>query len=99
MSYHVYRLFDKDDRLLYIGCSSDPEWRIRYYHAQPFARGGQAEHAFDLYLQYDHHTISEPFEERADALYAERSAIYAEQPPFNKQSKARPPARRVSASP
>ena len=46
--HYVYRLFDKDSRLIYVGCSYDPESRINHhrrgiwwYEQIPAASGGR----------------------------------------------------------
>lgn len=77
----VYRHFDADGRLLYVGCSSDPHGRF-------------VNHKCKSAWAFQVATISiEWFENRATALAAERAAILTEKPPFNsalggKQGKA-----------
>lgn len=88
-THYVYRLFDAEGVLLYVGCSQNPEWRIRQYHAQPWARSGRSEFAWDIYTRYHRHEISEPFAGKLAARAAEREAIATEDPLFNKQHRRR----------
>lgn len=77
--HYVYRLFDKSDRLLYIGCARDVEERI-YMHRATFTMAC----SWEIHLNYHHHT-SEPYPDLAAAREAERHAITTEAPLLNRQ--------------
>lgn len=79
-SHDVYRIYDADDQLLYIGCALDGEHRIRAWHMNPFC----APLSVKLQGRIDHWTI-ERYPNKAEARQAEREAIFAEAPLFNKQ--------------
>jgi predicted GIY-YIG superfamily endonuclease len=69
----VYRCFDGDDRLLYIGVSMSPEFRLKA-HSRKAPWFGDVRRV----------TVTEPMERKA-AFAVERAAITAEQPIHNKQ--------------
>lgn len=70
MSYHVYRLYDREGTLLYIGASSQYEARVTEHRKREW--GDQI-----------YHVGCEAFESREAALTAEFQAIVAEQPLHN----------------
>jgi DNA-binding GntR family transcriptional regulator/predicted GIY-YIG superfamily endonuclease len=67
----LYRLYDADDRLLYVGISNDPPYRLQ-------------QHAADKawWHEVDRHTL-EWVDSRQEALDAERLAISTEHPRYN----------------
>lgn len=68
----VYRCFDARDRLLYIGVSMSPEHRLKAH--------SRKSHWFSDVRRV---TVTDPMERR-EAFRAEREAITAEQPLYNK---------------
>lgn len=74
MSHYVYRYFNCDGRLLYIGCSKDPWTRYR-------------SHRQDSRLWIDEVARGKisVFPSQAEALSAEKAAIIAEKPIYNRQ--------------
>ena len=69
--HYVYRLFDPADVLLYVGCSVNPEARLRTHRSdQPWS---------DI---IDRQTVEGPFS-RIEALAREAAAIADERPRFN----------------
>lgn len=83
-SHDVYRIYDANDQLLYIGCALDGVHRIRSWHMNPWC----APLSVKLMGRIDHWTI-EHYPNKATARQAEREAIYAEAPLFNKQHNPR----------
>jgi hypothetical protein len=79
----VYRYFDKDDRLLYVGITSHGELRAAQ-HARIAEWWCQISHA-----RYVHHPS------RADAIAEEARAIATEGPLFNRVSLGRSPSNRA----
>lgn len=77
--HYVYRIFDKDGRLLYIGCTEQVDQRI-YMHRATYTLAC----AWEIHEWYDHHT-SEELPTLAAARAAERAAIKAEAPLLNRQ--------------
>lgn len=77
-SHYVYRLYDADDRLLYIGCSNDPDARI-YQHACWGRKSGQLAEIGPLL----HHWTYWRYPDKASAHAAEVAAIGSEAPVFN----------------
>lgn len=73
----VYRLYDNADRLLYVGCTRDLDLRLYmhdgYYNATSTAFRGLVERVESV-----------EYENKATARDAEREAIRAEAPLFNK---------------
>lgn len=71
-AHYVYRLFDRRGRLIYVGCSKDPQKRMR-------------QHSADHRWWYDrvYSMTTETFPGRAAALVAERLAIETEHPSCN----------------
>lgn len=80
----VYRMYDADDRLLYIGSSWCPSDRIKALTA-PWNIGKP--HVGELMRRFDHYT-TERHPSRRAALDAERAAIRAEAPELNINSQA-----------
>ena len=72
MSVYVYRLFDADRNLLYIGCTADVVTRVSQ-HRSAGTGGG------DLIDDW----TAEQYDTREEALDAEGAAILAERPPHN----------------
>lgn len=73
MSHYVYRYFNTDGDLLYVGCSKDPWMRYRYHHTDS--------------RQWIHEVTRGQiavYPDRATALVAEREAIKAEHPRYNR---------------
>lgn len=81
-SHYVYRCYDKDGDLIYIGCTSNVGRRIAQH------RKGRAVASRWLSVSMTRHETEGPYPSRADALGAERKAIHAEQPLFNYQQRA-----------
>jgi predicted GIY-YIG superfamily endonuclease len=72
--HYVYRCFDDQGRLLYIGCTYDVDQRLeehRYIKRSSF------------WINSVELTTAEIHPDRASALAAEAAAIRSEQPPFN----------------
>lgn len=69
--HYVYRLYDANDRLLYVGRSCDVAARLRCHAAHK-----------PWWPAVTRHTVSEPMH-RLDAIRAERSAIHCERPLYN----------------
>lgn len=76
----LYRMFDKDDHLLYVGISFDPRMRSRQH-----AKQSKWWHLVTL-------REIEWFPSREEAATAERAAIRDETPRFNKKSGDTPDA-------
>lgn len=78
MSYYVYRFFDKNDKLLWVGCSSDVKRRIEEHkRIRPWM----------------HETVrvtTEPYETYEDGRSAEARAVEAEKPKYNRFLKKAP---------
>ncbi len=72
MTHYVYRLFDNDDALLYVGCSKAPQTRLSF-HQQRKQWG----------VEIDEMT-QDPYDDRIQALAAERAAIATELPRYNR---------------
>ena len=80
-AHYVYRIFDADGALLYIGATQDVATRL--YHLTALcnrARYG------DVARRMEYHTVEE-YPTRREAFDAERAAIAAESPLFNIQSR------------
>lgn len=88
----VYRIYDGEGRLLYVGCSKDPAARLR-------AHCGRSKNPTPWWRLVDRWTLEE-FESHEDALAAEARAIVAERPLFNLDltDRAKLPGRRRSAN-
>lgn len=76
--HYVYRVFDADDRLLYVGCARNVDERMRM-HQIPST---QSRASVGIALHGDRVT-SEEFPNRATARAAEAAAIRAESPLLN----------------
>lgn len=71
---YVYKAFDREGRLLYVGVTADLEARLAAHRSR------------SLWAAYmSRHTLVGPFENRADALEAERRIIREERPLYNVQ--------------
>jgi hypothetical protein len=81
--HYVYRCYDADGVLLYIGCSNDVEQRIAL-HMYVAAR---ANASWWLSLCMDRYEIEGPYRTRTAGRKAEAKAIRAEQPVFNSQGR------------
>lgn len=79
----VYRLFDKDDNLLYIGCSINLFNRLLAHVSPSGWRWGQLVARWEYEVYPDHES----------ALHAEKLAILAENPPHNFDMTDRSPNR------
>ena len=82
--HYVYRIYDADDRLLYIGCAWRVNERIRF-HCEISA---QSPASWVIRRQMARYT-SERFPTKAEARAAERHAIATEWPLLNKQHSPR----------
>lgn len=79
----VYRLFDKDDNLLYIGCSIKLFGRLMSHVGPSSWRLGELVARWEYEVYPDHEA----------ALHAEKLAILAENPPVNSDMTDRSPNR------
>lgn len=80
MSVHyVYRCYDADGDLIYIGCAANVKRRMTSHRASR-AKASRLLAAFVVRVE-----VSEPFPTKAEALAAEREAIRLERPVFNTQ--------------
>ena len=80
--HFVYRCYDKDGDLLYIGCTANVKKRIATHR-----RGGKAASQW-LAVFMTRHETEGPFRDREAGRAAERQAIQLEQPLFNYQERA-----------
>src|SRR5690242_3991765 len=69
----LYRLYDADGRLLYVGVAADPEARWKQH----------ARYKADLWWSEVHRKTVQWFFSRLDALHAETTAIRIESPRYN----------------
>lgn len=76
--HYVYRVFDAQDRLLYVGCTIDPEARMAVHKS--FGNPNPASAAIAMHGAR-HEVVEYPTYDEARA--AETAAIYAEAPHFN----------------
>lgn len=83
-SHYVYRCFDAEGLLLYVGCASNVKRRMSH-HARGTARASRTLSA--LMASY---TTEGPYSTRADAEAAEQSAIASEAPLLNIQHSGTP---------
>ena len=83
--HFVYRLYDADDSLLYIGCTHDVPGRL--YHLTAMCNVGKSPNGELIRRGIARHTATE-YPNRRAALDAERAAIAAEHPLLNVQSRA-----------
>lgn len=82
----VYRCFDAEGTLLYIGSTHDIEGRM--YHLTALCNIGKSPNGY-LRRHLDRYTV-ESYPDRVSALAAERAAIKAENPLLNVQSASSP---------
>ena len=71
---YVYKAFDRQDRLLYVGVTSDLDARFAAHRSTS-----------QWWPYMSRHSLIGPFENRADALAAERDLIKSERPLYNVQ--------------
>lgn len=81
--HYLYRCYDADGDLLYIGCTTDVKRRISAHR-----RGGKARASKWLSVFMSRHEVEGPFRGRDAGRDAERKAINVEQPIFNYQERA-----------
>jgi hypothetical protein len=79
--HHVYRCYDREGQLLYVGCARDVEDRM-YHHMQPCNMGKQPNGTLQRHLA---RWTSEAFPTKLAARAAERVAIAEGRPLLNKQ--------------
>lgn len=79
IKHSVYRIYDVADRLLYVGCSTDAEGRIRTWHDPRYTKMCASWHMSKLI----HHWTIEDHPNKVIARRAERLAIANEAPLFN----------------
>ena len=77
--HFVYRIFDKDDQLLYVGCARDVEDRINQHTHWPMPSLTS-----DYFWHHTVHHTSEEYPNHHLARIAERKAIEAEAPLLNR---------------
>lgn len=73
--HYVYRCYDAEDRLIYVGCTVDPATRIANHRAAAW---------WGTQIVRVRHTV---FPDREHALRMERTAIGEEQPRWNLRSR------------
>jgi predicted GIY-YIG superfamily endonuclease len=78
--YFIYRIFDKEDQLLYIGYSTQPENRIGLHSAL----SSQSPTSWEISRRMARYSIEE-FKTKELARAAERRAIEEEAPLLNHQ--------------
>lgn len=78
--HHVYRVFDAQGRLLYIGCTHDVNGRMAVHRAW-----GSPNPASQAIFLHGERVESVEFPDFATARQAERDAITAEAPYFNRE--------------
>lgn len=82
LPHYVYRCYDIDGNLLYIGATRNVAGRL--YHLTALCNIGKHPNG-ELRRRMHSHTAQE-FPNRAAAFAAERAAIAAERPELNRQS-------------
>ena len=78
MTYYVYRVYDISDRLLYIGCTSNPGGRLQVHMSSP----GNPSSAY-LMGRAARWVWGEPIKGELAARAEEKRAIWAEAPLLN----------------
>lgn len=76
--HYLYRCFDEDGRLLYIGCTSNVEKRMSVHRSNRRQKASRW-----LRVCMDRYEVDGPFLSLEAARGAERDAIAAERPLFN----------------
>jgi predicted GIY-YIG superfamily endonuclease len=71
MPHYVYKWYDKNKALLYVGCSKDPKNRERYHKIK------------SEWFEKAVYFFSERFDTKEEALAAEKSIIKKEKPAYN----------------
>lgn len=82
-AHFVYRCYDADHVLLYIGCTLNVKKRIAAHR-----RGDNAKASRWLAACMDTYDVTGPYANEADGKFAEADAIRTEQPLFNYQARA-----------
>ncbi|MGH3353386.1 MAG: GIY-YIG nuclease family protein [Nocardioides sp.] len=75
--HYLYRCFDADDFLIYIGCTADIKKRMHNHHSSPRKCSRW------LTACMARHTVSDPYPNLKAARAAEHDAIRVEDPLFN----------------
>lgn len=82
--HYVYRCYDADGDLIYIGCTANVDRRMSAHR-----RGGKAASRW-LSVCMTRHLVSGPYPDREAGRSAEAAAIAIEQPVFNVQERRIP---------
>lgn len=82
--HYVYRCYDADDRVVYIGCTRNIKTRLATHRR---GKGGSRASQW-LSVCMVRYEVEGPYPSRDAGLEAERRAIQAEQPIFNYQQRA-----------
>lgn len=85
LPHYLYRCYDADDRLLYIGCTKDVGRRISLHRRDPRRKASRW-----LRVSMTRYEIEGPYANKLSALAAEHDAIFGEQPLFNAQEQREP---------
>jgi hypothetical protein len=83
--HFLYRCYDADDRLLYIGCTAWPSGRITQHRQDRRNKASRW-----LQVSMTRYEVEGPFPSLHAGLLAEDRAIAAEQPLFNRQGRRIP---------
>ena len=78
--YFVYRIFDKNDQLLYIGSTREVEYRISMHTQSSIAQPS----SWEIAERMSYQTVQE-YPDKAQATIAEKQAIKSEMPLFNRE--------------
>lgn len=78
--HSVYRCFDAEGQLLYIGCAQEPTYRM-HMHMQTSTQSAVSWELQERMARWD----SVEYPTKAEARAAERAAILAERPLLNRQ--------------
>lgn len=85
--HFIYRCYDADGRLLYIGCSNDVTTRMELHRSAFNNRlrnlGRVPATSVELIARMARYEVSEPIKGRTAARAAEKAAIQAERPLLN----------------
>lgn len=81
LNHYVYRCYDSDGVLLYIGCTTNVQKRLKSHFSAPANNTA----SWWLSLFYADHEVEGPFPGRAAGRATEAAAIAAEHPLFNLQ--------------
>lgn len=80
--HYLYRCFDADDFLIYIGCTADVKKRMYNHRSSPRKASRWIKACMTR------HTVTGPFAGLEAARVAEREAIRTEEPLFNTQERS-----------